>query len=82
LEKELKEQFSHTAVTTTARRLEEHYKVQASGREINLFYLIDDKRERIEFEMENLKWKVYNCNGILPKCCGNWMNMQNALARM
>ena len=60
LEKELKEQFSHKAVTETAQKLGAHYKVQASGREINLFYLIDDKRERIEFadstfKIENLK---------------------------
>ncbi len=48
LEKELKEQFSHKAVKETAKQLEKHYKVQASGREVNLFYLVDDKRERIE----------------------------------
>ena len=48
IKKELTEQFSHKAVNETAKKLEEHYKVQASGREINLFYLIDDKRERIE----------------------------------
>ncbi|MBV9962540.1 MAG: bacillithiol biosynthesis BshC, partial [Parafilimonas sp.] len=48
LEKELTKQFSHKAVRETTKRLEKHYKVQASGREINLFYLIDDIRERIE----------------------------------
>ena len=48
IKKELTEQFSYKAVNETAKRLEEHYKVQASGREINLFYLTDDKRERIE----------------------------------
>jgi bacillithiol biosynthesis cysteine-adding enzyme BshC len=58
LEKELKEQFSHKAVKETAKHLETNYKVQASGREINLFYLIDDKRERIE--IENLKFKIQN----------------------
>ena len=56
LKKELTEQFSHTAVAETAKKLEKHYKVQASGREINLFYLTDDKRERIE--VENAKFKV------------------------
>lgn len=50
IEKELKEQFSFKAVSETIQKLREHYKVQASGREINLFYLIDDKRERIEAE--------------------------------
>jgi len=54
--KELTEQFSHKAVETTAKALGENYKVQASGRELNLFYLIDDKRERIE--VEGLKFKV------------------------
>ncbi len=58
LEKELKEQFSHKAVSETAKKLEEHYKVQASGREINLFYLTDNKRERIE--TQNSKFKIQN----------------------
>jgi len=46
--KELSDQFSHKAVTDTIQSLEQFYKVQAAGRPINLFYLIDDKRERIE----------------------------------
>lgn len=48
VEKELTEQFSHKAVEETIRELGKHYKVQTGGREINLFYLIDDKRERIQ----------------------------------
>ncbi len=36
------------------------YKVQANPREINLFYLKDDRRDRIE--MENGVWKVLNGN--------------------
>lgn len=48
VKKELLEGFSHPLVEATAAELGQHYKVQASGREINLFYLIDDKRERIE----------------------------------
>lgn len=48
LEKELKQQFSHKAVGETIAAMEKHYKVQAGGRELNLFYLINDKRERIE----------------------------------
>ncbi len=60
LKKELAEQFSYKAVAETAKQLEKHYKVQASGREINLFYLLNDKRERIEaadskFRVESLK---------------------------
>ena len=46
--KELTEQFSHKAVAETIKDLSQHYKVQAGGRDLNLFYLIDDKRERIE----------------------------------
>jgi bacillithiol biosynthesis cysteine-adding enzyme BshC len=52
IEKELLEGFSHTIVSQTIRDLEKNYKVQAGGREINLFYLIDNQRERIEKEGE------------------------------
>ena len=48
VEKELKEGFSHKAVAAIVPQLAKHYKVQAAGRTLNLFYLIDDKRERIE----------------------------------
>ncbi|MCW3087939.1 MAG: bshC [Sediminibacterium sp.] len=48
VEKELLEGFSHKCVAETIEQLGRHYKVQAGGREINLFYLLDDKRERIE----------------------------------
>jgi len=47
IKKELVEQFSNKAVSATITELSKHYKVQAGGRELNLFYLIDDKRERI-----------------------------------
>ncbi len=47
-QKELREQFSHKLVKETIAALPEEYKVQAAGREINLFYLKDDTRERIE----------------------------------
>lgn len=50
IEKELTEQFSHAAVEATINDLSQQYKAQAGGREINMFYLIDDKRERIEKE--------------------------------
>ena len=48
IERELTEGFSHKAVALTAAAFPKEYKVQASGREINLFYLKDDSRERIE----------------------------------
>jgi len=47
LQKELSEGFSHTAVSQTIPRLSAHYKVQAAGRELNLFYLKDNMRNRI-----------------------------------
>jgi bacillithiol biosynthesis cysteine-adding enzyme BshC len=48
IQKELDEQFSHAAVTQTVAAFPAEYKVQASGRDINLFYLENDIRERIE----------------------------------
>ncbi|WP_447641899.1 MULTISPECIES: bacillithiol biosynthesis cysteine-adding enzyme BshC [Chitinophagaceae] len=49
--KELKSQFSHPIVERNANELEAAgYKQQASGRELNLFYLLDNRRERIEKE--------------------------------
>lgn len=56
IRKELLEGFSHTAVTGTIEQLSKEYKVQAGGRDINLFYLLDDKRERIE--LNNGKYEV------------------------
>ncbi|WP_207493862.1 bacillithiol biosynthesis cysteine-adding enzyme BshC [Aridibaculum aurantiacum] len=48
VKRELLEQFSYPLVQQTCEALSQHYKVQAGGRPINLFYLIEDKRERIE----------------------------------
>ncbi|MEO6733501.1 MAG: bacillithiol biosynthesis cysteine-adding enzyme BshC [Ferruginibacter sp.] len=48
IQKELTEAFSHTAVSETISKFPADYKAQASGRELNMFYLVDDKRERIE----------------------------------
>jgi bacillithiol biosynthesis cysteine-adding enzyme BshC len=48
LEKELKEQFSHRAVMKTNAQLEkEGLKLQVTARELNLFYIEDQFRERI-----------------------------------
>jgi bacillithiol biosynthesis cysteine-adding enzyme BshC len=47
-EDELINHNSSKLVEQTAQQLEQHYKVQAGGREINLFYLDEDIRERIE----------------------------------
>ena len=47
IEKELTTGFSNKAVQQTISQLSANYKVQAAGREINLFYLQGNKRERI-----------------------------------
>ena len=47
IEKELTTGFSNKAVQQTIQQLSANYKVQAAGREINLFYLQGNKRERI-----------------------------------
>ena len=48
IKKELIEGFSHLSVNSTIADLKNKYKVQTAGREINLFYLIDQNRSRIE----------------------------------
>lgn len=48
IKKELLEQFSHIAVAKTVAAFPSKYKIQAAGRELNLFYLEDHSRERIE----------------------------------
>jgi bacillithiol biosynthesis cysteine-adding enzyme BshC len=55
VKKELTEQFSHKIVEETGKNINEHYKLQASGRDLNLFYLTENKRERIEKEGELFK---------------------------
>lgn len=57
-EKELLTSFSHQAVSETIALFPEKYKVQAGGRDINLFYLNDDSRERII--LENSIYKIQN----------------------
>jgi uncharacterized protein YllA (UPF0747 family) len=53
--KELEEQFSEKAVAQTVAAFPQEYKVQASGRAINLFYLKDNIRERIEATNDGFK---------------------------
>ncbi len=48
MEKELKEQFSHKAIQPTLKALATEYHVQSEGRSVNLFYLKDHLRARIE----------------------------------
>ena len=51
-------QTSSSIVAKTSERLEQHYKVQANPREINLFYLKDNTRERIVKEGE--EFQIHN----------------------
>jgi len=55
-EDDLFQQGSSTIVAGTIEQLGQHYKVQANPREINLFYLKDAVRARIEQDGE--AWKV------------------------
>ena len=48
MEKELLTQFSHQAIQPTIERLSKEYHVQTEGRSLNLFYLKDQTRARIE----------------------------------
>ena len=48
MQKELTTQFSHAAIQPTLKSLSENYHVQSEGRAINLFYLKDANRNRIE----------------------------------
>jgi bacillithiol synthase len=58
IERELFDAFSHKMVNDTVSQFPAQYKVQASGRDINMFYLLEDKRERMEYENE--EWTVVN----------------------
>ena len=57
IQAELHTQFSHTAVSATTN-LMQGYKIQVNPREINLFYLDNNLRERIV--LENNRYKVMN----------------------
>ncbi len=68
--KEITTSFSHKIVEQTNIELGKHYTTQAAGREINLFYFIDDKRERItkrgeDFYIENLQLTFTNAEMIV-----------------
>ena len=65
IEKELNEAFSHKQVAATVAAFPKEYKVQTAGRELNLFYLKDDSRERIVFD--NSKFQIPNSQLQLSK---------------
>ncbi len=58
VEKELKEQFSYSIVEDAVTKFPKEYKVQASGRDLNMFYLQEDTRERIE--KKNDQYSILN----------------------
>lgn len=60
IENELLNNFSSAVAEETAERLSANYKVQATGRALNMFYLLDGQRERIERDGEI--WTVLNTN--------------------
>ena len=66
IKKELTEQFSKKAVSATLSELNKHYKVHAAGRDINLFYLLEDKRERIELGKTGFTVEALNITWTLP----------------
>lgn len=65
IERELLQQFSHKAVAETVSSFPSKYKVQAAGRELNLFYLTDEGRERIE--LVNGQWSVVNSEKVFNR---------------
>lgn len=56
LQQELSDQFSFNAVNKTSAVFAKDYQTQIAPREINLFYLDSDRRQRIVKEQE--QWKV------------------------
>ena len=58
VEKELTATFSYKQVEASVTAFPKEYKVQASGRELNLFYLTDNSRERII--VENSQFQIPN----------------------
>ncbi len=58
MEDELLHQHANPIIAKQINALSEHYKIQAHPREINLFYLADQLRERIE--QRDDKWVVLN----------------------
>jgi len=60
VKKDLFDQVSYREVSSTIVNLEKNYKIQVNPREINLFYLDKNLRERIVFE--NGIFKVNNTN--------------------
>ncbi|TXD48242.1 bacillithiol biosynthesis cysteine-adding enzyme BshC [Polaribacter sp. IC073] len=65
IKNELENETSFKEVSETISKLEENYKIQVNPREINLFYLSKNSRERIIFE--DGVYKVNNTNTTFSK---------------
>ena len=65
VEKELSEQFSNKAVTSTIKDFPGEYKIQTEGREINLFFLEANQRERVQ--LLDGKFSIDGIDGDLTK---------------
>jgi bacillithiol biosynthesis cysteine-adding enzyme BshC len=65
VEKEINEAFSHQQVAATVAAFPNEYKVQASGRELNLFYLKDNRRDRIE--ANGATYKIHDTDLVFSK---------------
>lgn len=65
LKKELIEQTSFQQVSATNTRLQKAYSIQVNPREINLFYIENNLRERIIFE--NQQYKINNTPSTFSK---------------
>jgi bacillithiol biosynthesis cysteine-adding enzyme BshC len=66
MQDDLLKNTAYNVVTATTKKLEEQYKIQATPRPINLFYLQDGFRERIEtapVTARNEAAKQYSANG-------------------
>lgn len=65
VKKELLEQFSNRLVEETVAAFPKTYKVQAGGRELNMFYLEGDSRERIV--KEGSAFKIQNTDKVFDE---------------
>ncbi len=63
INKELQENFSNKKLQQTVSDLGKHYKVQTVGRAINLFYLQEQRRDRIE--KENNQFFIKSADGTI-----------------
>ncbi len=61
IKEELMQQTSHKKVVETTEKLK-NYDIQVNPREINLFYLEDNLRERIVFDPDSHRDRIYKVN--------------------